>query len=110
MSKVIDFKSAVESRSVKIDPDPNIIGSDEVDDFVYSMISDFAEELFAEFGLDLADYPDTLYEAFVISESMKAAVYRTLDVQHPFQVVTKDVFESMFPNENIEDFFTNHED
>lgn len=110
MSEIIDFKSAVEKRAVKIEEQPTVIGSDEIDDFVYSMMGDFSDQVFEEFGLDFTLDPSTLYEAFVISESMKAAIYRMLEVDHQFQVVAKDVFESIFPNGNVEDFFPPNED
>lgn len=79
-------------------------GNETVDDFVAEMMEQFVS-LMNEYGYDIIDDPDTLYDLYVMAEAMKAVMHRFVGERYYFQAVTEDVFKGLNPDIDVEDFF-----
>lgn len=108
MSEIIDFKAAIEKKKQAEEPLPApqlTLTDQDIQQFVFAFVHEFAEEVEDELGIDLSNPTETLYDAWVMIEAMKASIYRSLGVEHPFQMISEEVFNTFYPDENVEDFF-----
>lgn len=102
---VIDLqKIKMKKMQEKFDSLTNEISSDEdfIDDFAPTVMADIIEAM-KNYGFDIRDNYDSVYDIICAVESIKAIMSRTKGLESPLHDLTKKIFGPMNQEDSEED-------
>lgn len=109
MNDVIDFNSRKEEilqkrRESEAETEFDITNEEFDIDFAVAVSSDVVTVLH-EIGIDVRDDPNSIYDVYMIIESIRSLIQRIQGKELPFQLVSTTIFEDLIEDAEKELYF-----